>query len=135
MASKTNSMVESLGSEYQPSSHGSHPEPSFPRSSHPSTLPPLPTPDADVPYMKGTITLDDLAITNTDIDCIKRWRENLDKNKQQRCDRWNCFWFDLDVVSGVCKDCREADTIRRNPGRGQHGPVPADLPQLDQIEE
>ncbi|KAG5945659.1 hypothetical protein E4U59_005393 [Claviceps monticola] len=59
-------MVESLESEYQPSSHGSHPEPSFPQSSHPSTLPPLPTPDADVPYIEGTTTLDDLAITNTD---------------------------------------------------------------------
>ncbi|KAG5933110.1 hypothetical protein E4U60_004705 [Claviceps pazoutovae] len=117
----------------------------LPKSSHPSTLPPLPTPDADVPYIEGTTTLDDLAITNTDIDCIKRWRENLDKNKQQRGDRCNCFWFDLNVVSGICKGCREADTIRRNPGRGQRGPgmpelwsaenkldlgvVPADLPQ------
>ncbi|KAG6312686.1 hypothetical protein E4U44_003127, partial [Claviceps purpurea] len=91
MASQTISMAESLGSEYQPSSHGSHPEPSFPQSSHPSTLPPLPTPDADVPYIEGTTTRDDLAITNTDIDCIKSWRENLDKNKQQRCDRCNCF--------------------------------------------
>ncbi|KAG6289887.1 hypothetical protein E4U09_004702 [Claviceps aff. purpurea] len=93
MTSQTISMAESLGSEYQPSSHGSHPEPSFPQSSHPSTLPPLPTPDADVPYIEGTTTLDDLAITNTDIDCIKSWRENVDKNKQQRCDRCNCFWL------------------------------------------
>ncbi|KAG6021230.1 hypothetical protein E4U40_005449 [Claviceps sp. LM458 group G5] len=104
---------------YHSSSQESHPEPAFPQSSHPSTLPPFPIPDADVPYIEGTTTLDDLAITDTDIDCIERWRENLDKNEQERCDRCNCFWFDLDVVSGICKRCREADTIRRNPVRGQ----------------
>ncbi|KAG5929633.1 hypothetical protein E4U60_007360 [Claviceps pazoutovae] len=100
-----------------PIPHSSHPEPSFPQSSHPSTLPPLPTPDADVPYIEGTTTLDDLAITNTDIDCIKRWRENLGKNKQQRCDRCNCFWFDLDVVSGICKGCRWTGHARAVVGR------------------
>ncbi|KAG6065200.1 hypothetical protein E4U32_007684 [Claviceps aff. humidiphila group G2b] len=61
-------MVESLGSDYQPSSQGSHPEPSFPQGSDSSTLPPVSTPDADVPYIEGTTTLDDLAITDTDME-------------------------------------------------------------------
>ncbi|CCE34927.1 uncharacterized protein CPUR_08866 [Claviceps purpurea 20.1] len=114
-------------------------------------MPPVPTPDEDVPYIEGTTTLDDLAITDTDIDRIKSWSENLDKNKQQRCHRCNCFWFGLEVVSGICASCQKADTIYQTPTRGQRGPgmpelwsaenkldmgvVPADLPQLDQIEE
>ncbi|KAG5957545.1 hypothetical protein E4U58_005889 [Claviceps cyperi] len=51
--------------------------------------PPVSTPDEDVPYMEGTTTLDDLAITDTGIKRIKRWSKNLGDNKHQRCHRCN----------------------------------------------
>ncbi|KAG6191451.1 hypothetical protein E4U10_004493 [Claviceps purpurea] len=68
-------------------------------------------------YVEGITPLDDTVITAADKELIENWTTGLGKNIQQRCDRCNC----------ICKGCREADELRRNPGPGQRGPGTPEL--------
>ena len=109
-----------------------------------TSLPPSPPPihfSVDPPFTPGDpSTFINPALNPHDFNLLNTFDRRLAALHKSRCTECDVFWFDVDVVDGVCRKCRSDIAAHRVPLFGAEndmapGQVDPSLPTLSQVEK